>query len=1670
MGKCSVKYNSDGKVIGGIAPNGEPSILFNSLKRAIGSTDGAFQAYAQLRGSEMKSWIGIDWEAGVEISDTSFLDANGEPKFFKGANSYYIQNNKGEHLVFDNIKIREGSSSIDMNYETELAVTDTLASLITDRAENDPEFFRNPENVAKYFNPDRALDGTLISKGILADDILGKVFVNISEDNIELARALAYIHETKGVEEFLNSVKEYNMELHPHASIYMSIYANWADVVEPLTENIIQEGWRSRLQSRLVDFGINLIDDGTGTIENLEGEYIKIHGKSHINENPMDKLSDKAKSILGIIKNSSPNMLGIYTPMTVSEVYSAIAEATVGQNTYKGMVYQLKVATKYKPQLQPIVDKLESLKPDEQATLYSTFGLVYKNFLLFKSSKITEESGNDYIEHKMYSPNHSNIAKIYKKRFEANVKQTETRPNPRALYNSIRDSKGGELLTYNEEVRTKVRKSWKIIEKYRRARINDEVTDELLDATADFLWYTGIQYGNTLEDTRSAIKKYIEIESEGVNQMGTYAKFFTDGTLDRIHKLIDTEGVVAHIGTRRQEINKLFSIAHLFEEKPFGSFITAMGKQVWPINMPTSMDEFLQKLTTEDANEYLNKLSNDPFFSPGGPKRFDSILLQSLKGTKGKELFNFEIYDAFKSPFESVATSDYENQSEKTSIIVRLNAFANLGTKNSTKIAIPTQADRKNLGFATIPRTSHYLEFGVNVTRTDIIKGFIIQDLARIAQARKAVVQAEASGDTSNLYEGYHYKKGSSPLAMDGSVFSMTQISGLTKLNLETGIFEAPALNGISDMADQVEEYLFELNTEEHAATNSYTKTADTVLFEEVLDKQVEIVEEKLKRYEQELKDKLESLGIQENKLSEHVYEEMSTKKDFLASFVFEDFVGRIELAKILRGGLAFSKNTADFYKRTGLLNTPGTKLFLKGMALADNDSDYGMKPTYKEITIADFSFEDLLGAQKDVMFMYDNLKSLVGEEQAKYISDKYLNVNKTDAQGFISLHMYKNIMEGLGSWERLDQEAYHNAFDADPTNPNSGKFVDNTGLARDLMPLKPYHEEFTNRNGLNVMSMNKNSYMTITPELAVQYPQLQKMFEVMQSKGVDVINTRTATKGARRQVQDVLNSEELTDEGYLTMDSSKLRFPQIIPNTKSNKITFSKQIRKGIVSNIHMNENYLINGFEVPGNILVSDYQKMIALNLEEDTVIINTRLGKTALEDVIKNEGLHTQEHADVKLEFLQSLRNEIKKEIKRKGLPKNYLKALNIIPAGAFNYEFEVPLAFPNYKAKYEGIILGIYNRDLFTQKLNGKDLVQIAEAGGHIESGELRFYNGTKVAQARMRASDLGFPPGTNIKDVPKELLTVLGYRTPNQGKNSSIVFEIVGFLPESSTKAIMVPGGITEQMGSDFDIDKLSIIIPEKVTIDGVIQKVSTNPFESDIIDMSRKQRDNHILDTFISVLSDPKHLVESLLPLDSPRLKILAAELRTINNISTDVDYNNPLSEIEMESRNKAGLMLRGLWSNVLAGRNVAEGSPMTLAPGNTITIQYNGVPQQFDTIGISREFQPEIGEFTGPHTDYIISTYLSTAVDASKDPIQIDINDNIYTAPIAALMLSTGVPVEDVVYFLSQPIIKETIELAQNEEYGLPGFVSAIKKVYRKFRSVPKLNSFNDNNVILNS
>ena len=1594
-------------------PNKKESQLFKDLKAATENNNEAERFYNEVRSAEFKKWYGKDWEK--DYTQDLFTDENGEPKLVIEEGFYSFKNGKGETFKIT-AKISDPSNALNLGREVQGALIDTLVGFITKVRRENPRLFRNTNDAVRYFG----IGKDSVSKGVLANKLLMEAFPGAT---FEQAKEAYEVLIDQGAEAMFDSLpegvglNEAGTEDHIAWEVFTAAYHNWNSSFNETTGNIENIGVREILANSLSTYGMKL-RDRVGSMEEFEDTYERIHDLSRLEDNPQDKLSAEAKAVLGNIETNELNAFGYPAILSMDKAYAIMSEAAVGQPTWAEMKSNLDFRSQYNPASALILEKVNQLTSQEEAALFTTFKSAYNNFILFKNDSFTnEQTGKTIITNKIINSNQSEVGRKAKELFRQNSRELQI-PNPRALYSVDIDNK----LTVKEGKVERLTELWETINNVRNKK-NGEFNAEDINALGEYLWILGIQYGPTLETTQDNLLDYYLIgNEEGLRGKNLFSQFiFKSG--DSFIKLLDSVKKGKDIYTDQSSlIDNLSSISTLFENKPFGSFISGTGKQYYPINLPTRLHELTSTINNpKEADEtirILNQFLEDPLNRPFASVKHSSPLITALHASEEvRGNFIHEVLDSYKSADEFVASADYGNQSSKISLIERLLAYENRGKKDFWKIALPIQAGRSSLDFLTIPRISSYKEYGMTTNKRQLIENIILQDLARMNQALEFIDE----NDPSKFIEGYHYKKGSNPKALDGGAFTMTQISnlGLNNIKLKDG------------------KYIFQ-----HA--KDYVLGADFVQreeFEKILSDTIEVVENRLVEYEQDLRNRIDTYGI---KLLEEVNPNLKTKEShdkLIKDFTFENFIGKIEVTKMLRGGFSFTKNTADFYKRMSLLKTPGNKLFIKGES--ETNPEYGMAPTYNALVIKDFDFTDLERANE----VADSLEKALTPEGAmldpvaKELADNYRSVNKSDAQSFISLPMYRGIMQGMGQWNNLDEEAFRNA-----QNPDIGQYVDNNGNTRPIYPLKPFHEELSFEEGVNTLYMDKNSYTVVTPELAMFYPKLSSILEAMDN-GIDVVHTDSVTKGARRNVQDFQANESLDYSNPTVMDSNMLRFPQLSPRRVQDQITFSKQIRKNLIANIYPDAPYTLGNTTVPGSKLNQIYGEAVAENIKEDKETVDKELGITELKRVENKQG--TKEYKDAKLKYLKGIRNKMITHIKDKDLPDNYLDALAIVPNGAFDWAFKIPLAFPNYQAKFEGIFMSMYNNEVFKQKLKGKEVVQIAELGSHEVSGELKFYDGTNAAQVRIKASAIGIAPGTPIKDVPEELLQMIGYRIPQQGKNSSVFMQVVDFLPESHEKAIMVPGALTVQMGSDFDFDKLNIILPE-IDAEGNVINPDYNKQPSE---MSRGERNNVVFDTFRSILTDPKHLAEVIKPLDIQTLEEVQEFLADKINVDTTIDYNSPMAELAMEERAKEGDKLIGLWAKHIAGRNVAEAA-------GTLRLKSSFMPiiddQSYGELGRTRD---DLGNYT----DANISEHMSAAVDSAKNPIQIDINDNIYTNPVLGLFYSLGIPIETTLMFVNQPIIREVIEDAKNNSRPLNELYKSINKIAenkmfrgKKLKSLP--------------
>jgi hypothetical protein len=243
-----------------------------------------------------------------------------------------------------------------------------------------------------------------------------------------------------------------------------------------------------------------------------------------------------------------------------------------------------------------------------------------------------------------------------------------------------------------------------------------------------------------------------------------------------------------------------------------------------------------------------------------------------------------------------------------------------------------------------------------------------------------------------------------------------------------------------------------------------------------------------------------------------------------------------------------------------------------------------------------------------------------------------------------------------------------------------------------------------------------------------------------------------------------------------------------------------------------------------------IANNQKLLEAKIEQGYSDLLNKLGITQTEagfDVLDKDKL------------IKTLRDEIlKREVND-----NIIEALEGYKKGDVVLE-----ATPAYQ-QIRNILYSIADKNVVRPKISGGMKVQIPstllesnrvegkefkDKKGNIKysytSKDLKFYknkDGERVCEIMLsrwfdneqtrRMTDKELLEYLNTTDEGKRILSGIGYRIPTQKQNSIDVFKIAKFLPKDFGDSVVVPSALVKKVGSDFDIDKLSIYLKNVFT-------------------------------------------------------------------------------------------------------------------------------------------------------------------------------------------------------------------------------------------------------------
>lgn len=369
--------------------------------------------------------------------------------------------------------------------------------------------------------------------------------------------------------------------------------------------------------------------------------------------------------------------------------------------------------------------------------------------------------------------------------------------------------------------------------------------------------------------------------------------------------------------------------------------------------------------------------------------------------------------------------------------------------------------------------------------------------------------------------------------------------------------------------------------------------------------------------------------------------------------------------------------------------------------------------------------------------------------------------------------------------------------------------------------------------------------------------------------------------------------------------------------------------------------------------------------------------------------------QKYKEAKKDMLERLKVILSSQIVGRNLSNNYRNALEITEylytidpfiSNKTGYNLEVPTV--DFKAdiasslvsdQFESMLYSLFRNNVFDKEMNGGALVQIPDIGGTVVFNDdintsqsstasgpmhLNFFSpGTKnvtgkeitvvesaeIALSADMLTSFGIDADKIEEGLLKNPIELVGYRIPTSDKNSTIPLKIKYILPSSMKKTVVVPGNITLQSGSDFDIDKLFLMMPNYTTEirlktkEGADIKAELNDIFKNVL--ARTSRDSKLNKKVNLTPGELKMLLETpgqffelsgdfYLPGEQEKIAKAAEEtLKEIakrENAKTLISYNSkkvPYNLRDIESNSKQALenLIIDLTNSILKNPKILE-------------------------------------------------------------------------------------------------------------------------------------------------
>lgn len=331
-------------------------------------------------------------------------------------------------------------------------------------------------------------------------------------------------------------------------------------------------------------------------------------------------------------------------------------------------------------------------------------------------------------------------------------------------------------------------------------------------------------------------------------------------------------------------------------------------------------------------------------------------------------------------------------------------------------------------------------------------------------------------------------------------------------------------------------------------------------------------------------------------------------------------------------------------------------------------------------------------------------------------------------------------------------------------------------------------------------------------------------------------------------------------------------------------------------------------------------------------------------------------------------------------------------------------------------------------------DGEPVVVYTERAEETITGEKKFKRELNEEKTLARLNETIQDPEWRANKDNLDMITMVGVRIPVQGLNSMEFMTVKEFLPVAAGNIIVAPSEIVAKSGADFDVDKLTIMMPSIKSVKDKPEVIRKDGGES---------IENALMFGIRDILALPHNFISLITPNDTSLVKPLADELsknRDYIKRDTTTRYLEPSFNMHKHEENAIGKETLGQGAvdntfNTIFNRIGAYINPIykpryggqrratILMKHNTLEI-LEGKHKGKEGISLSHLYDANGDTKIAD----IINQLMNGWVDVAKEAWIFDIQGNKQITPVLMFLIQSGVPFEQAVYFVSNPLIKKYV------------------------------------------